>query len=251
MPTSASSHLYHLTTQLFYQLSNAFFWPVAIALLALFAATLIDLGALLAQIWRRRRQPRTDIAAVARVLLAGLNTRANAVHAADTPGAADDVDALAGLDLSPALRRFWTRVRAQLGASGTASEHLDLWLEDALQEEEMAVTSQLDLSRVLIRIGPMLGLAGTIIPLGPALESLLSGSMADMVSHLVIGFGAVVVGLVLSGISYFTTLVRERWMRRELKDLESLCELIMRGVKTRPSRPAAVPHAPEAAYARV
>jgi hypothetical protein len=43
----------------------------------------------------------------------------------------------------------------------------------------------------------------------------------------------VVVGLVLSGVSYFTTLVRERWMRRELKDLESLCELIMRGVKAR------------------
>lgn len=269
MPTPASSYLYHLTTQLFYQLANAFFWPVALALLALFAVTLIDLGALLAQIWRRRRQPRTDIAAVARALLAGLNTRAdastaasarnatsatnaaNGANAINAAEAARATDALAHLDLSPALRRFWTRVRAQLDASGTSSDHLDLWLEDALQEEEMSVTSQLDLSRVLIRIGPMLGLAGTIIPLGPALESLLAGSMADMVSHLVIGFGAVVVGLVLSGISYFTTLVRERWMRRELKDLESLCELIMRGIKARAPRPTMVPHAPEAAYARV
>lgn len=243
--------MYHFTTQLFYQLANAFFWPVAIALLALFAATLIDLGALLVQIWRRQRQVRTDMTAVAQLLLARAKAR--------------EVDALASLDPSPALRRFWTRVRPRLieaeaeageGGEASAHEHIDLWLEDALQEEELAVTSRLDLSRVLIRIGPMLGLAGTIIPLGPALESLLAGSMADMVGHLVIGFGAVVVGLVLSGVSYFTTLVRERWMRRELKDLETLCELIMRGIKAAEQSMKAAEQSTktatqESAYARV
>lgn len=223
--------LYHATTQLFYQLSNAFFWPVAIALLVLFALSLVDLGALIAQAWRRRSQARTETMALARRLLDGLDAR-------------DGRDPLAGVELSPVLRRFWTRVRAHIDAtsSGRAAdrEHLDLWLDDALQEEEIAVTGQLDLSRVLIRIGPMLGLAGTIIPLGPALESLLGGNMADMVGHLVIGFGAVVVGLVMSGIAYFTTLVRERWMRRELKDLETLCELIMRGVRAARRRPETV-----------
>jgi biopolymer transport protein ExbB/TolQ len=58
-----------------------------------------------------------------------------------------------------------------------------------------------------------------------------------MVSHLVVGFGAVVVGLMLSGVAYFITLVRERWTRVELKEMENLCELVMRAMKEkRPAR---------------
>jgi len=48
--------------------------------------------------------------------------------------------------------------------------------------------------------------------------------MAGMVNHLVVGFGAVVCGLVMSGVAYFITLVRERWTRVELKEMENLCE---------------------------
>lgn len=55
---------------------------------------------------------------------------------------------------------------------------MDIWLEETLQQEEIEVTSRLDRSRALVRIGPMLGLAGTIIPLGPALQALLGGDMA-------------------------------------------------------------------------
>jgi biopolymer transport protein ExbB/TolQ len=210
--------LYRTTTQLFYQISNAFFWPVAIALLALFAVALADLGALLVQAWRRRRHAESDLEAIALVLLGGL----------DRGG----VDVLAGLQMSSSLRRFWQRVHSHL-TNARATSHLDLWMEEALQTEEIRVTSQLDLSRALIRIGPMLGLAGTIIPLGPALQSLLGGNMAEMVGHLVIGFGAVVVGLVMSGIAYLSTLVRERWSRVQLKEMENLCELVIRGLKAR------------------
>lgn len=219
--------LYHSTTQLFYQLSNAFFWPVAVSLLILFGVSVLDLGALVVQGWRRARQPATDLEAVALVLLGGLDATGD--------------DALAGMDMSPALRRFWTRVRAHL-TNARSLDHIDLWMEEALQTEEIAVTSQLDLSRALIRIGPMLGLAGTIIPLGPALQSLLGGNMAEMVGHLVIGFGAVVLGLVMSGIAYANTLVRERWTRVQLKEMENLCELVIRGLKAR---------AGDAEYARV
>ena len=82
----------------------------------------------------------------------------------------------------------------------------------------------------------MLGLAGTIIPLGPALQSLLTGDVAGMVGHLVVGFGAVVCGLMMSGVAYIITLVRERWSRVELKEMENLCELVMRALKPRRSR---------------
>jgi hypothetical protein len=52
--------------------------------------------------------------------------------------------------------------------------------------------------------------------------------MGGMVNHLVIGFGAVVCGLLLSGLAYVVTLVRERWARIDLKEMENLCELVLR-----------------------
>lgn len=216
------TNLYAGATQLFYQIANAFFWPVAVALLVLFAFALADLGALLVE-WRRRRHlPSTDLAAVAVAL------------AIDLRASGGRQDVLTGIPVSPSLRRFWNRVSAHLGAVGSTA-NLDVWLEEALQHEEIEVASRLDRSRALVRLGPMLGLAGTIIPLGPALQSLLAGDVAGMVNHLVIGFGAVVCGLMMSGISYAITLVRERWSRVELKDMEHLCELIVRALhKTQP-----------------
>jgi len=209
---------YDFVVQLFFRLSNAFFWPVAISLIVLFAWAMVDLGGLLFSTWQRRQQPPTDLRGVARRLAS-----AHSAISADT-------DVLQGETLSPDLRRFWAGVRANLASLGSYQD-LDLWLDEALRREEIAVTTRLDRSRAFIRIGPMLGLAGTIIPLGPALQALLGGDIATMIDHLVVGFGAVVCGLVLSGVAYYITLVRERWARIDIKDMEDLCELLMRAMK--------------------
>ncbi len=226
-----TSSAYATAVALFSQLANLFFWPVAIALLVLFTWALADVGRLLYQAWRRRREPSTELVDVAQRLKA--QSLGGAWHRPDLEGAS----------MSPSLRRFWSLVEDRLAALDD-DEHVDLWLDEVLQQEEVAISSSLDRSRAMVRIGPMLGLAGTIIPLGPALQSLLGGDMAAMVNHLVVGFGAVVCGLMLSGIAYGITLVRERWARVDLKDMENLCELIVRGRKTNATDL-------EAAYARV
>jgi biopolymer transport protein ExbB/TolQ len=210
--------LYVSATELFYQIANAFFWPVAIALLVLFALSLVDLGRLVVEWWRKRSEPATDLSAVAVALAVNLR------------GSGDTREALAGVSMSRPLARFWSRVASRLRAVGV-TENLDVWLEEALQQEEIDTAARLDRSRALVRLGPMLGLAGTIIPLGPALQALLAGDVAGMVGHLVIGFGAVVCGLMMSGIAYVITLVRERWSRIELKEMENLCELVMRALR--------------------
>jgi biopolymer transport protein ExbB/TolQ len=217
------THLYEGATQLFYQISNAFFWPVAVALVVLFAWSLVDLGVLAVQWMRKRGERRTDLPAVAMALTASLRSGTLAG------------DPLAGVEVSPSLRRFWGRVHSRL-RDVASTEDLDVWLDEALQQEEVDVASRLDRTRALVRLGPMLGLAGTIIPLGPALQALLTGDVAAMVGHLVVGFGAVVCGLVMSGIAYVITLIRERWTRVELKEMENLCELVVRGLRRRDMR---------------
>lgn len=217
---------YEFVVQLFFRLSNAFFWPVAVALLVLFSWAMIDLGTLIVAMWRRRQQPPTDLRGVSRRL------------SSSSGWPATGIDVLQGETLSPALRRFWTSVRSNLAGTG-AGDDVDLWLDEALRREEIEMTTRLDRSRAFIRIGPMLGLAGTIIPLGPALQALLGGDIATMIDHLVVGFGAVVCGLVLSGVAYYITLVRERWARVDIKDMEDLCELLMRSIKRTETREVA------------
>lgn len=207
------SSLYDFTVQLFYQLSNLFFWPVAVALIILFVWSLIELGRLLANAWQKRQDRRTDLNALGQALGSGFSR-------ASLSG-----DRLNGVPVSMALQRFWTALEQQRKGLEVGT-HFDIILEQILRTEEGRVTARLDFSRALVRLGPMLGLAGTIIPLGPALQALLGGDMGGMVGHLVVGFGAVVCGLVMSGIAYVITLVRERWSRVDLEEMEHLCELL-------------------------
>jgi len=61
------TNLYQLTVSLFYQLANAFFWPVAVALLALLTITLIDLGVSSSRSGEAPRVP-VDLLRIARAL---------------------------------------------------------------------------------------------------------------------------------------------------------------------------------------
>lgn len=216
--------LYNTVVQLFSQLANAFFYPVAFALIGLFIYSLLDLGKLFFALWQRRTEPRVDLPRLSRAL---------ASYVEDdewTPTGETRSDPTAEIPMSHTLRRFWTSVESRM-RSVDSTRDIDLWLDETLRGEEIKLTSRLDRSRAFVRIGPMLGLAGTIIPLGPALQELLGGNMVGMVNHLVVGFGAVVCGLVLSGIAYYVTLIRERWARIDIKEMEDLSELLMRNLQ--------------------
>lgn len=218
---------YELTVQLFYQLSNLFFWPVSVALIVLFVWSLIELGRLLANAWQRRSDRRTDLNELNNALGGGF------------AAAALQQGRLNGVPVSLALQRFWQALESK--RAGMMNGDLqELILEQVLRAEESAITGRLDFSRALVLLGPMLGLAGTIIPLGPALQALLGGDMAVMVGHFVVGFGAVVCGLVMSGIAYVITLVRERWSRADLEEMEHLCEILARNAPGKAGRQEAL-----------
>lgn len=134
-----------IVIEIFYRLSTAFFWPVAVALLVLFALSLADLGALLVQARRRAHTAATDLPAVANALAARL----------PAPGSGRSAS-LDDVALSPSLARFWALLQQRL-AQLDSHEHLDLWLDETLQREEIRIANRLDLSRTLVRIAPCWG----------------------------------------------------------------------------------------------
>jgi len=88
---------------------------------------------------------------------------------------------------------------------------------DDLENEVALAVSRLSL---VTRAGPMLGLMGTLIPLGPALTGLATGDLAALSGNLVVAFTATVVGILVGVSTFGIGVVRRAWYGQDLSDLE-------------------------------
>ena len=95
-----------------------------------------------------------------------------------------------------------------------------------LQEYEFYTIKRLERTRILVRIGPMLGLMGTLIPLAPALVGLASGDVAALSENLVTAFSVTVIGLLIGGLAFLVSIVRDRLYSQDISDMEYLLELL-------------------------
>ena len=95
-----------------------------------------------------------------------------------------------------------------------------------LNDTELEAARRLERTRVLVRIGPMLGLMGTLIPISPALVALALGDVQTLADNLVIAFSTTVVGLLIGGIAYFVSTVRDRLYTQDVSDIEYALELL-------------------------
>jgi biopolymer transport protein ExbB/TolQ len=111
------------------------------------------------------------------------------------------------------------------------SENPDIYLEKKLQESELGLIKSLDKIRFVIRVGPALGLMGTLIPMGISLSALAQGDMPKMAGSMVTAFTTVVVGLACSVAAYVMSMVKEKWVRSDLREMEFLTELALRSVR--------------------
>jgi biopolymer transport protein ExbB/TolQ len=116
----------------------------------------------------------------------------------------------------------------QTGVPGRLARLLAGWPADALERDkclsdlESEMTVSLSKLSWVTRVGPMLGLMGTLIPLGPALTGLASGNIATLSSNLVVAFTATVMGVLIGCVAFTMSLVRRNWYERDLSDLEYL-----------------------------
>ena len=74
-------------------------------------------------------------------------------------------------------------------------------------------------------MGPILGLMGTLIPMGPALVGLAQGDIASMAYNMQVAFATTVVGLTVSAIGFCTQQAKERWAVSRVALLEYLARV--------------------------
>ena len=95
-----------------------------------------------------------------------------------------------------------------------------------LNDVELEAAKRLERTRMLIRIGPMLGLMGTLIPISPALVGLAQGDVQTLSDNLVIAFSTTVVGLLIGGVAYAISAVRDRLYTQDVSDIEYVLDLL-------------------------
>ena len=90
---------------------------------------------------------------------------------------------------------------------------------------EIQESARLNIAKNLTKFGPILGLMGTLIPMGPALVGLSTGDVASMAYNMQVAFATTVIGLFSGGIGYILLQVKQRWIDRDLLNLDFLAGL--------------------------
>jgi biopolymer transport protein ExbB/TolQ len=116
-------------------------------------------------------------------------------------------------------------------AAAADGPDLDLRLERTLQDAEHRWRHSLDRARLAVRVGPSLGLMGTLIPMANALAALASGDLPGLAGNMVTAFAATVIGLAISVVAYVLASVRQEWLHEDVREINFRAETLLRRAK--------------------
>lgn len=192
----------NLISNILYWISTGLLVPVIVLLIFFFIRAIILIGAFFGQYMNYRKTT------------SSLYGRITSLTPATLPEFEASLPAKAG--------SLVTLYAKKIIGSRDNSARIDL----LLSEYEIEADKTISTSRVLTKMGPILGLMGTLIPMGPALVGLATGDIASMAYNMQVAFATTVVGLVVSAIGFLTQQARERWAMKEVTMLEYLAEVV-------------------------
>ena len=189
--------------------------PVLIILLVIVIISIITLGGAIAEYTSRRKVPVGTI----RDLIYDINR-------------AESVDALKNVIANAKIPKAQKRALDEIASSselGNASR--EALARKLFEFEEEKTMSSLQKTDIITRIGPTLGLMGTLIPMGPGLAALGAGDINTLASSLTVAFNTTIVGIGSGALCYFIGKVRSGWYDRYLSDLDALIDAVLDRMK--------------------
>lgn len=87
---------------------------------------------------------------------------------------------------------------------------------------ERYAVRRLERADLLARTGPILGLMGTLIPLGPGLAALGEGDLDVLATALIVAFDTTVLGLLIGLLGFVIGRIRRRWYDSVWHQLQEL-----------------------------
>ncbi len=191
-------------------ISTGLLVPTIIILLLFLAWLVIELGGLLVEIFVERRK-----------------NKINVPNMIDGFQGKDADEILEIIERSSLSRRQKTALNKLISHSDLPGASLQALARRLIAEEELhyiRITNRTDL---VVRLGPTLGLMGTLIPLGPGIIALGQGNTKVLADSLLTAFDTTVTGLITAGIAFVISRFRKRWYEDYLSVMEALIEALL------------------------
>ncbi len=193
-----------------HMISSGLLTPTIVVLLLLLALTVVELGGLLAEAITEQRRGKVNVPELVDSLLRK-----------------DSEEIMEEIVNSRLLRRQKAALGELIRHSSLPAASLQAVARRLLAGEELhyaRITARTDL---VARLGPMLGLMATLIPLGPGMIAMGQGDTKTLADSLLTAFDATVTGLAAAGIAFAVSRLRKRWYEDYLSSLESLMESLL------------------------
>jgi biopolymer transport protein ExbB/TolQ len=194
-----------------FQVAESLEIPVVLLAIGALAWVTVEAGAYLVEASRSRHR---DIAALSR---AAAIARGSLEHGNRTEAG----EILGAVGRSAAMKAVSNGFAQVARAPGSEPRMMKL-----LADFDFDCQRRLSRTRLLVRIGPALGLMGTLIPLSPALEGLANGDVAVLADNLRLAFSITVLGLLVGAVAFAISLSRERLYGQEYSDLEFIAAVL-------------------------
>lgn len=185
--------------------------PVVILTLLALAAVLVEVGAFVTELIKRRNRSFKSLA----------KAGAGARRAVDE-GRIDEASALLQTVAwsGPVGKAFKVLISAMTKPGA------DTRIAKELADFDFGRQARLGRTRLLVRLGPALGLMGTLIPLAPALDGLARGDVDTLTENLRLAFSITVLGILIGVLALAISLFRERLYGQDFSDLEYIAAIL-------------------------
>lgn len=111
------------------------------------------------------------------------------------------------------------------------SDFNDLMLEslaaNLLEREQERYDAKLKPTALLSKLGPMFGLLGTLIPLGPGIIALGQGDTMTLSQSLMTAFDTTIAGLIVAAIAIVISTIRRGWYNNYMSVLETVMDCVV------------------------
>ena len=187
--------------------------PVVIILLLLIAVTVVMLGTLIAE-WLTER----------RLMRVKLPELLNALQTLEYP----PEETILQSGLLERQKQALLTVCAQKALTPLKRESL---AGELLEAEKAHYELRVKITDLVMRLGPMFGLLGTLIPLGPGIIALGRGDTYTLSTSLLTAFDTTIAGLIAAAVATVISAVRKRWYARYMGLLSSVMECLLEAME--------------------
>lgn len=179
--------------------------PVIVALIALIVVMVVILGMLVAELFTERLEFKVSMPKLVDDLRANDDTRQV-------------------IEDSDLLRRQKNALIELLSHPGTDEASRESLAVNLVSQEQARFDVRVKVTDTIAKVAPMLGLMGTLIPLGPGLIAIGEGNTEVLSQSLLIAFDTTILGLIVAAVALVVSVIRKTWYAKYMAAFEAAAE---------------------------